>query len=156
MMKAITLMLATAGLLLATANAGHHSKAEQADQPYKMQQGRSSYQKMLAGLELNRSQQQQLRQLLKAHKVSKPERADREQMRGTLRQLIQADYFDEAAVTGVLQKQQQQQMEYRLARLKLRHQVYQLLTPEQRQQLATWQQKRKLNWQQKPKMHSEQ
>lgn len=158
MMKAITLLSAVAGLLFATAhaNAGHHSKPEQADKSYKMQRGSFSYQKMLAGLELTASQQQQLQLLMKEHKASKPERAGSAEIRIALRQLVRADYFDETAATELLQQQQQQRLQQRLAQLQLRHQVYQLLTPEQRQQLVSEQQQRKLNWRQKHKMAADQ
>jgi len=158
MMKATTLLLAIAGLLFATAdaNAGHHSKPEQADKPYKMQRGSFSYQKMLAGLELTASQQQQLRQLIKEHRASTPERGDSAKTRSALRQLVQADYFDETAAAGLLQQQQQQRLQQQLAQLQLRHQVYQLLTPEQRQHVASVQQQRKHSRQQKHKMHADQ
>ena len=154
MMKAITLMLTVASLLLVTnsATAGHHSKPEQAGKSYEMQHRGFSFEKMLAGVELTSAQQQQLRQLLQEHKASKPERGINE--RGALRQLVQADYFDEQAVTELLQKQQQQRLTQRVAQLKLRHQVYQLLTPEQRQQLTDVHKQRRQKLQQRKAQQS--
>ncbi|WP_213996219.1 periplasmic heavy metal sensor [Arsukibacterium sp.] len=156
-MKAITLLLTLAGLLIVTGsvNAGHHSKPEQTDKSYKMQRGGLSYQKMLAGVDLTAAQQQQLQQLLQEHKASRPDREQAVKARGALRQLIEADYFDEVAVTELLQQQQQQQLAQRVARLKLRHQLYQLLSPEQRQQLAEKHQQRKLKWQQRSNRESQ-
>ena len=120
MMKAITLMLTVAGMLLVThnANAGQHSKFAQADKSYP------------------------LHQLLADHRANKPERAQASGKRGELRQLIQADYFDETAVSELLQQQHQQRMTRQLAQLKLRHQVYQLLTPEQREKMLNKQKQR--------------
>ncbi|SNY57444.1 protein CpxP [Arsukibacterium tuosuense] len=151
MMKAITLMLTAASLLLVThsATAGHHNKPEQADKSYKMQRGSFSYQKMLADVELTTAQQQQLQQLMAEHRSDKPKRERDNSERGAMRQLLQADYFDEVAVTELLQQQQQKRLAQRVAQLKLRHQVNQLLTPDQRQQLADKHQQRKRQWQQR-------
>tara|TARA_R110002126_G_scaffold172606_7_gene321365 strand:+ start:823 stop:1299 length:477 start_codon:yes stop_codon:yes gene_type:complete len=144
MMKAITLMLTVAGMLLVThnANAGQHSKFAQADKSYPSKRSGHSYQKMLAGVELSAEQRQQLHQLLADHRANKPERAQASGKRGELRQLIQADYFDETAVSELLQQQHQQRMTRQLAQLKLRHQVYQLLTPEQREKMLNKQKQR--------------
>ncbi|MBV2130089.1 Spy/CpxP family protein refolding chaperone [Arsukibacterium indicum] len=157
MMKAITLMVTFISLFLVTttASAGYHNKPEQPDKSHKMQRGGFNYQKMLAGLDLTASQQQQLRQLVKDHKANRPERKRGDGTQHALRELVTADYFDDAAATELLQQQEQQRVERRLAQLKLRHQVYQMLTPEQRQQLASEQQQRKLNWQQKRNLKTE-
>lgn len=157
-MKAITLMLTVASLLLVTssATAGHHNKPEQADKSYKTQRDGFSYQKMLADVELTTAQQQQLQQLFADHRSDKPKQARDNSERGAMRQLLQAEYFDEVAVTELLQQQQQKRLAQRVARLKLRHQVYQLLTPEQREQLTNKQHQRKQHWQHKRKMQETQ
>lgn len=156
MMKAITLILTAASLLLATnsVTAGHHNKPGQAGKSYEMQHGGFPFQKMLAGVELTSAQQQQLRQLLQEHKASKSDLERGATDRGALRQLVQAEYFDEQAVTELLQLQQPQRLTQRVAQLKLRHQVYQLLTPEQRQQLADKHQQRKQKLQQRKAQQS--
>tara|TARA_Y100001951_G_C11105571_1_gene164516 strand:- start:42 stop:515 length:474 start_codon:yes stop_codon:yes gene_type:complete len=153
-MKATTLIVIATSLLLATSpvTAWHHSKPEQADKSYKSARTGFSYQKMLASIELTPEQQQQLKQLMKEHRTDKPKRQRENSERDEMRQLLQADYFDEVAVTALLQQHQQQRLATRVAQLKLRHQIQQLLTPEQRQQLAEKQQQRKQNWQQNRKM----
>ncbi|WP_372626632.1 Spy/CpxP family protein refolding chaperone [Arsukibacterium sp.] len=138
MMKATTLIVIATSLILANSpvSAGHHSKPEQADKSYTSARPGFSYQKMLAGIELTPEQQQQLQQLIKVHRTDTPKRPRDNSQRDAMRQLIQADYFDEMAVTTLLQQHQQQRLVTRVAQLKLRHQIEQLLTPEQRQQLA--------------------
>ena len=89
---------------------------------------------------------------MKAHRADKPERQRDNSQRDAMRQLLQADYFDEVAVTALLQQHQQQRLATRVAQLKLRHQIEQLLTPEQRQQLAGKLQQRKQHGQQNRNM----
>lgn len=102
--------------------------------------------RLLAGLDLTDSQREQIKQLVQQHrsefKRERPDRVGREQ----LQTLLLAEQFDDSAARQLLQQQQEQVIEKRLAVLKLQHQVLQLLTAEQRQQLAEkrekWQQKR--------------
>ncbi|KKO46355.1 hypothetical protein WG68_06200 [Arsukibacterium ikkense] len=142
-------MLTAACLMLLSSNAiaGHHSKPERAGKSYQMQGAGYISQKMLAGIELSSEQQRQLQQLIAEHRAEQPKRQRANAERGALRQMLQADYFDETAVTELVQRQQQQQLAQRVAQLKLRHQVYQLLTSEQREQMVNQQQHHKQKWQ---------
>ena len=101
--------------------------------------------RMLAGLVLTDSQLQQIKQLMQQHrseqKMARPDKAERQQMRD----LMAADTFDEVTARLLIEKRQQQAVDNRLAAMKLQHQVLQLLTDEQRQQLNEKRQK----WQQK-------
>lgn len=101
--------------------------------------------RMLAGLDLTDSQREQIKQLMKqqreANKGKRRDTAAHQQMQT----LLMAEQFDENAARQLLEQQQQQAVEKRLTMLKLQHQVLQILTDEQRQQLAEKRQK----WQQK-------
>jgi protein CpxP len=156
MMQTITLLFTVTSLLLTTnVNAGHHNKPGHSNKPYQ-QRGAVFYQEMLASVGLSEAQQQQLQQLLIEHRANKPDGKPANKERNALRALVQADHFDDVAVTEQVQQRQQQQVLQRVAQLKLRHQVYQLLSPEQREQLAVQQQQRKQNRQQKRTVASNQ
>lgn len=106
--------------------------------------------RMLAGLDLTDSQREQIKQLMQQHrseqKTARPDKAERKQMRD----LLAADTFDETAARLLLEKQQQQAVNKRLAAMKLQHQVLQVLTDEQRQQLN----EKRQQWQQKKQQRS--
>lgn len=102
-------------------------------------------QRALASLDLTDSQQAQIKQLMQQHRTQQKAIARDSDARQQLRGLMAADSFDEVAARQVLEQQQQQKVERQLAGLKLKHDILQLLTAEQRQQLAEKQQK----WQQK-------
>ncbi|MDX3773209.1 Spy/CpxP family protein refolding chaperone [Chromatiaceae bacterium AAb-1] len=88
------------------------------------------------GIELTDAQKQQVRQILEAEKPEREARKDRFGKHQALQALVNADYFDETAVRQALEAEQSQQLEQRVAKLKVRHQLYQVLTPEQKTQLA--------------------
>lgn len=152
-MKAITILFTSASLLLFTTgvSAGHHNNFDHANKSHQVQRGAASYEKMLEGIDLSSEQQQKLQHLLAEHRANKPQRERGQKDRLAMRELMQADYFDDVAVTALLQQQQSQRLTQHVTQLKLRHQVYQLLNPEQREQLTANQQQRKHNWQQKRK-----
>ena len=112
-----------------------HSQQMQRDRPHQ------AMHKMLASLDLTDSQKAQIKALLEQqrekHQASKPTAGMRQQVQ----QLVSADSFDEVAARSLLEQQQQKDIERRLERLKLQHEIRQLLTPEQRQKLSQKQQK---------------
>jgi periplasmic protein CpxP/Spy len=103
-------------------------------------------QRMLSGLELTDSQKDDIKQLVQQHRAERaghrPDKASREQLHAVLA----AEQFNESAARQILEQRQQQRLDQELSALKLRHQVLQVLTPEQRQQLKNkhenWQLKR--------------
>ena len=134
--------LIAASTLAGTALA-HEHKAERHDGA--RHAPHMQFKRMLAGLDLSEAQQLQIKQLLKAHrqdmKAAKPDRQNRQ----ALQQLLIEAEFDEAAVRQILQQQQAQQLEQQMGMLKLKHQVLQVLTEAQREQLKAKQQR----WQEK-------
>ena len=86
-------------------------------------------------LALTDEQKQQLQALRQAQRAQHGDRAEQRAQRQQLQQLVQADSFDATAARLLLEQRQQQQLERQLAMLEFRHQFWQLLTAEQREQL---------------------
>lgn len=107
-------------------------------------------QRMLAGLELTDSQQAQIKQLMQQHRQVRRATDEKGETRRQMRELLAAEQFDETAARLLLEQQQQQELTQRLAGLKLQHQILQLLTEEQRQQLS----EKRAKWQQKKLRHN--
>ncbi|NRQ41062.1 Spy/CpxP family protein refolding chaperone [Rheinheimera sp. YQF-2] len=107
-------------------------------------------QRMLAGLELTDSQQAQIKQLMQQHRQVRRATDEKGETRRQMRELLAAEQFDETAARLLLEQQQQQVLTQRLAGLKLQHQILQLLTEEQRQQLG----EKRAKWQQKKLRHN--
>ena len=97
--------------------------------------------KMLASLDLTQSQKAQIKALVEQHREKHQASKPKAGMRQQVQQLVSADSFDEVAARSLLEQQQQKDIERRLEGLKLQHEIRQLLTPDQRQQLAEKQQK---------------
>ncbi|MBT1445255.1 Spy/CpxP family protein refolding chaperone [Shewanella sp. JM162201] len=107
---------------------------------------------MFKDLNLSDEQKVQLRELMKAHKdARKAERdadgAERDASRAAhhekMQALMNAPTFDEAAAKALIAERQARGEERALEAMKLQHQMFQLLTPEQKTQLqAKMEQKR--------------
>lgn len=109
-------------------------------------------QRALARLDLTDSQQQQINQLMQQHRNERASKADggkadsKAEYRAShqqLKALMAAAQFDEVAARQLLEQRQQAGLERQLAGMKLRHDIMQLLTQEQRQQLQQMQLKRR-------------
>ena len=137
-------MIVATGLSGATLAHQHNDdgKRQQRNSPHTQLH---AMQRMLGSLDLTESQQAQIKQLLEHYRTQQKALPRDKAVRQQLQQLVAADSFDEAAARQLLQQQQQQTVEQRLTGLKLKHDILQLLSEEQRQQLADKQQK----WQQK-------
>lgn len=88
-------------------------------------------------LDLTDQQRQQIRELMQAHRAAKPT-AQHEAMQA----LLDAPQFDEQAARDILAQRAAQREQRQLAGLKLQHEIRQLLTSEQREQLQQLQQQR--------------
>ena len=90
------------------------------------------HEKVAERLELTDAQREEIRQLTEAHREQYPrDRKNHEEQREDFKALMDAPEFDEAAVREHLAAQ----TDKRVASMKLEHQIRQLLTDEQRQQL---------------------
>jgi len=104
---------------------------------------RSPVMHMLKGLELSDSQQQQIQRLVQQQRDNTEPRKERKDEMAKMQALVQAEQFDEAAVRALLQQHQQQRLENKLAMLKLQHDIRQLLTAEQREELDKQRERRR-------------
>lgn len=109
-----------------------------------MQQHRAERQAMYAGKEPSADRKKPSADRKKPSADRKKSSADRKKpladrktpsTRKALNALMQANHFDEVAIQQLLEQQQPVQLQRRLNALKLRHQISQVLTEEQRQHL---------------------
>lgn len=95
---------------------------------------RRYFQKMAVRLKLTDDQREQIKGLFK--EAAGQNKAVRDKLavgRQKMRQLIEADTFDDAAVKALATEQAGLQAELSIARARLLHQVRTVLTPEQRE-----------------------
>lgn len=107
-----------------------------------------AYKAMLKSVDLTAEQQQQIELLLQQHKAEREnkqankqqlsdyDRNDHRDYKAAMQQLMQAEQFDSAQAEQLIQQRQVRQQQRQLRRLKLHYDMLQVLTPEQRQQLA--------------------
>lgn len=105
---------------------------------------------MFRGLDLTDEQKTQIRDLMKAHKEErKAQREDKDEAgraahHEKMQALMSAERFDEAAAKALLAERQAKGEARALDAMKLQHQIYQLLTPEQKAKFqARFDEKRK-------------
>ncbi|CRY23786.1 cell-envelope stress modulator CpxP [Yersinia enterocolitica] len=103
---------------------------------------------MFDGLNLTEQQRQQMRDLMRQSRQDQPrvDLADREAMH----KLITADKFDEAAVRAQAEKMSKDQIDRQVEMAKVRNQMFNLLTPEQKAALNQKHQQRIEKMQQVP------
>ncbi|RYV03914.1 spheroplast protein y [Shewanella sp. OPT22] len=91
--------------------------------------------KMMRKLDLTDEQKQQARSLVKTYKQDmKNSRAsvdDRRAHFDKVQALVKADNFDEQAAKDLVSQNSDKRLDNAVARIKLQHDLYQLLTPEQ-------------------------
>lgn len=99
---------------------------------------------MLEGIELTRQQRQQMRDLIqmKRRDLFYTNLDDIQ----VINQLVTAEVFDEAAVRAQVQKMALESVNRQIAIAKIRHHMYALFTPEQKQQCYEHQQQLLMNW----------
>ena len=90
---------------------------------------------MFNGITLSEKQRQQLRDLMATQRHRHVENVDSIQERESLHKLIIAHRFDDKAVRAQLEKQLQKELDERGEMARIHHELYQLLTPEQKAQL---------------------
>ena len=88
--------------------------------------------RMLKGLDLTDAQQQQIRDLTDKFRASQPEREQMQQQQEQLQTLVKADTFDTNAARALLEKQQTQMLDRKIAGLQLLHDIRAVLTAEQK------------------------
>jgi Spy/CpxP family protein refolding chaperone len=108
--------------------------------PARMHSQRHSFIDMFESIELSTAQQQKIKTLIQQHKADRKKHLastqQHREIKAAMTQLMQAEYFDEAQAEQLIHQRQQHHQSRQLQRLKLRYNLLQVLTPEQRQQLA--------------------
>ncbi len=90
---------------------------------------------MFNGITLNEKQRQQLRDLMATQRHYRVDNTGLVQEREALHKLIIADSFDDKAVREQFEKRLQKELNERVEMARIHHELYQMLTPEQKTQL---------------------
>lgn len=94
--------------------------------------------KLFRGLDLTDEQRGQMKQIMQQHrdamKQNRPTDDVRQAHQSQMLAVLSADSFNEADALALVQANQQQRQNAAIARLKVQHDIYQLLTPEQQAQ----------------------
>ncbi|MCQ8895301.1 Spy/CpxP family protein refolding chaperone [Limnobacter humi] len=102
---------------------------------------------MLKKLNLTPEQDTQVKQILdKQHARMEGRREAHKAHHAEMRALVESDTFDQAKATRLIQQQQQQELNDRLAMLQTQHDIYKVLTPEQRSKLKALEERREQRW----------
>ena len=110
-------------------------------------QGRDGLPRGFDRLNLSDAQKQQIQTILdnnrsQAAQNQEARRAEFEQQRAAEQALVSGATFNENAARQMIAGQQQRHADMALQQMRVRHQLFQVLTPEQRQQLQQMQQER--------------
>ncbi|GLS90646.1 hypothetical protein GCM10007916_17130 [Psychromonas marina] len=98
-----------------------------------------------AKLDLTDQQKADMKTIMSAQKAEKKEQktdADRLAQRAEMQALMSAETFDEAKAKSLIDAQEAQKSERKLSMLKAKHEMFQLLTDEQKAEFAEMQMKR--------------
>jgi len=96
-------------------------------------------------LNLTDQQKEDMKTIMSAQKTERKDRktdAERLAQRAEMQALMQAETFDEAKAKELIENKQAKNTEQRLAKMKAKHEMYQLLTDEQKAEFAEMQMKR--------------
>tara|TARA_Y100001956_G_scaffold41417_1_gene40583 strand:+ start:922 stop:1362 length:441 start_codon:yes stop_codon:yes gene_type:complete len=98
----------------------------------------------VAALDLTVDQQAQIKSIITELKADEKDRKlERKENREAFRALVEAESFDEDKAQALMSDIKAERSEKVLAHLKSRHQIWQLLTVEQREKLTEMREKRK-------------
>ena len=103
---------------------------------------------MLKQLDLTEAQQAQVKQIMEKQKADmKTAMRDRRAHREEMKSIVEQDTFDAAKAERLIAQQQHEERATKLAMLRTQHEIYKILTPEQREKAKVirteWKQKMK-------------
>jgi protein CpxP len=105
---------------------------------------RPMHERMLEQLDLTDDQREQIDQLISAHRDSMRDRRDQMRTRRMqMEDLADAEEFDEAAIRDAARAIAEVDADMAVERARLRHEIHELLTPEQQAKAAEMLQKRR-------------
>lgn len=136
-----------------SANAGHHAEGGTKQHSEMRHHHKHGGMGMLKKLDLTEAQQAQVQEIMQTQRgemktAMKDRRAHREEMKS----LVEQDTFNAAKAEQLIAKQQEQERVAKLAMLRSQHEIYKVLTPEQREKAkvirAEWKEKMKDHYKQ--------
>ncbi|BET27517.1 protein CpxP [Limnobacter thiooxidans] len=141
-------MIAITALAMAipmSAQAGHHEGGDK--KPHsEMRRHHQGEMGMLKKLDLSDAQQTRIDQIMKQQKETmKATMADRRSQRDEMKSLVEQDAFDAAKAERLIAQQQDRERASKMSMLRTQHEIYKVLTPEQREKAkvmrAQWKEK---------------
>lgn len=145
-MIAITAMAMTIPM---SAQAGQHAgdeKKPHSEMRHHQHGAHHGGMRVLKKLDLTESQQAKIDQIMKQQKEAmKGAMADRRAQRDDMKALVEQDTFDAAKAERLIAQQQDRERASKLGMLRTQHEIYKVLTPEQREKAkamrAEWKEK---------------
>lgn len=131
-----------------SAHAGHHE--ERGSKPHAEMHHHYKHggMGMLKQLDLTEAQQAQVKQIMDRQRTEmKAALSDRRAHREEMKSIVEQDTFDAAKAERLIAQQQEQERATKLSMLRTQHEIYKVLTPEQREKArvirAEWKEKMK-------------
>lgn len=133
-------MLAVSALALAiplSAQAHNHSGGEKAGEKKEYRHGHHGM-GVLGKLDLTEAQQAQVKTIMQQQREQmKGERGQYRENRQALQQLVEQENFDRQRASELIAANQEKQRAMKLQMLQTQHEIYKVLTPEQREKAKT-------------------
>lgn len=142
-------MIAVSAMALAipmSAYAGHHDEGGKKSPSEMSHHHKHAGMGMLKQLDLTAEQQAQVEQIMQKQRTEmKAAMKDRRAHRDEMKSLVEQDTFDASKAERLIKQQQDQERKAKLAMLRSQHEIYKVLTPEQREKAkvvrAEWKEK---------------
>ncbi|MEQ9108480.1 MAG: periplasmic heavy metal sensor [Limnobacter sp.] len=148
---AIQKMIAVTAMAMAipmSAYAGHHEEGGEKQHSEMRHHQKHGGMGMLKQLDLTQAQQAQVKQIMQKQRSDmKTAMSDRRAHREEMKSLVENDTFDAAKAERLIAEQQDQERAMKMSMLRTQHEIYKVLTPEQREKAkvirAQWREKMK-------------
>lgn len=115
---------------------------------------RGGHMGMFGALNLTPEQQQKMRDIMSQHRNLQANRPIAQHMTGDLYNLITSDNFDEAQVRKQIEDNNKQFVDRGVEMAKIHHEMYQVLTPEQKAQAKAFYDQRMEQWKQRMELRA--
>lgn len=128
--------------------AGHHEEGGKKQHSEIRHHHKHGGMGMLKQLDLTEAQQAQVKQIMDKQRTEmKAAMSDRRAHREEMKSIVEQDRFDAAKAERLIAQQQEQERATKLSMLRTQHEIYKVLTPEQREKAkvirAEWKEKMK-------------
>lgn len=145
-MIAITAMAMTIPMSVQAGDHAGDEKKPHSEMRHHQQGDQYGGMRMLKKLDLTETQQTKIDQIMqKQQEAMKTAMADRRAQREDMKSLVEQDTFDAAKAERLIAQQQDKERASKLGMLRTQHEIYKVLTPEQREKAkvmrAEWKEK---------------